>query len=241
MTSFTVKKHVSPAVSSSRSSRSSMTAFRILNRKRPQTNVPDTVIDEISNISSSEIKSHVLSSLRHNYVSRGLHVHPLADKTSRCGCIDSRNTSPIPSTIINPERHPLEGHFRIDDARRSVSLLKFATLQREESEMDDETEDETLSCDKSISSSESREDRKSYTIKFQCYVKVVEIPNRHSYSTKQKKCIWNDSNTIRTNAKRNRIESDWEGIDWKNAPEEQDFCTLQNGIKVHPVYFPYAI
>lgn len=202
--------------------------------------------------------SPVLISLRRNYVSRGLRsnktISLAAEKKNFCDIDRSCPTSDVPITRPSKslERDPTHKHYRIKGARRSVSLLKFASQQQQQQEEDydemenDDTDDESLSSSV-INSKTSNDDDSRYTIKFQCYVKVVEIPNRYSYSTKQKKRIWNDCKSIRTNAKRNRIEYEWEKSStsksilwWQHAPEEQDFCTslTNNDIKVHPVYLP---
>lgn len=245
MTAYTVKKQ-NTAVSASTFSRKP-TACCVVKRNIRQTDYLASAVDSLTGTttSSSKMKKNVLTGLRRNYVSRGLRARSsvsLATGTNDCEIdhIDSAaNVGPIPSTLPTVvERQPAKDYIRIAGARRSVSLLKLAHQQRDESDTECNTDDETVVSNDSIIRANSKEDHRSYTIKFQCYVKVVEIPNRHSYSSKQQKRMWNDCKSIRENAKRSRIEYEWEGPEWQNAPEEDEFCTLRNGMKVHPACFP---
>jgi hypothetical protein len=230
------------AVNTSTHRRPSLT-YRILNRKLPLMKASDTDCARISISSKSEMNSQALNGLRRPYGSRGLHIQrniSLAERTNDYEIVHghSKNVDCILSTPKILDRHAASDNIRIDEARRSVSLLKFASKQADESDTENETDDETVTSDNSFIRSESKEDSRTYTIKFQCYVRVVEIPNRRSYTSKQRKRMWNDCKSIRANAKRNRIEYDWEGRNWQNAPEEQDFCMLRNGTKGHPAYLP---
>jgi hypothetical protein len=72
-------------------------------------------------------------------------------------------------------------------------------------------------------------------IRFHSYVKVVNIPSRFAYTTKQKRRMWNGENAIRQNAKRNKVEYEWEGWQWQNVIEEDEF-TLIDGQLIHPAH-----
>jgi hypothetical protein len=245
MTALMVSKQTTE-VGTSSSTRPS-TSLRVLNRKRSQRSASDNDADNRQRGSDAPgmKKCPVLINIRRHYVSRGcVHRNPplLADKNSfRCeiGHLNSTNDVSILRTPKLCHRDdPSRSHFRLEGARRSVSLLKVAFQEQGESEMENDTVDDELVSSNvdGFMSSKFDEDVRTYTVKFNYYVKVVEIPNRHSYSSKQRKRMWNDGKSIRTNAKRNRIEYDYDGRNWQNAPEEQDFCTLENGRKVHPAF-----
>lgn len=241
MTAFTLNKPAPTVTASVLGSPSR--DFHVEDRKRKQMNSDDIDVDTSKVEALSGSKSLVLSRLRRNYVSRGLRARGSTSFINNGACQDRnhRSSTDIVSMKQNPKVLDTNSdveHFRVSDARRSVSLLKFASQREDEAETENDTDDESMSSDQSHHCSASVEERK-YAIKFQCYVKVVEIPSRHSYSSVQRKRLWNDGKSIRANAKRNRMEYEWEGREWQNAPEENDFCTLGNGTIVHPAYALY--
>lgn len=223
---------------SSRTATKTLIAYH-LHRKLPRSNTCDSGVDNNkSNVDArSAGKNTVLSGLRQNYVSRGLRRERSSTPTMGRCCYSTNATSLASKSTDHQEESTIDD-WNISDARRSVALLKFALPhEEEESETENDTDDDS---DRSYVGSESTttEDRRRYTIKFQCYVKVVEIPNRHGYTSQQQKRMWNDGKSIDDNAKRNRIEYEWERREWRNVPEEEDFCTLGNGNIVRPAYVP---
>jgi hypothetical protein len=246
MTAFTLNKQAT-AVKASVSSTRSPPKVRMLHRRLPRALIPDVTSDysRFQSMKLPERKSPVLMGLRRHNVSRGLRTHQRAavegtdPEVERC--LTNNAVSVRSSPKSERKDHNMDCHFNMDDARRSVSLLKFASAPQQgvDSDNDDDTDDETLSdVDTSNDSGSETQNstKRNYTIKFQCYVKVLEIPHRESYSPKQRKRMWNASKSIRSNAKRNRIEYEWEGREWEHAPEEDEFCILDDGTKVHPAH-----
>jgi hypothetical protein len=138
--------------------------------------------------------------------------------------------------------------LRIRSARRSVAPLKFdySTLQTDISDESydiDDDGDDSISLNSSfsyVSGIKTNLQQRQQSIRFHSYVKVVEIPHRNTYSDKQKRRMWNGCDTIRRNAKRNRIEYEYEGREWHCVVEEAEFGMV-NGRMVHPVHIiPFA-
>lgn len=231
--------------------------FRLLNRNRLSglpLRKPTQPRSDISCGASNPRKS-ILSSIRHSYASRGLPasntalVHSAVHSASDSK--DDEKQSERISSVVSPDcksdcvvlASDNEPIVSIDGARRSVSLLKIPVC--DDGMDDDETDDETVSSSSDDSDAHAniqsqkgdiaQTTTRQYRIQFKCYVKVAEIPHRDSYSPTQRMQIWNDCKTIRERAKVNRIEYDWEGTDWENAPEEDEFCNIDGNI-VHPAH-----
>ena len=212
----------------------------------------DTLLDKQANIS-------VLDSLRRNYSHRGLALFkkssddkrtdsiadqapmPTDDDCSGRGnalCNSCRKVSPgskmsVCLPLVAPRTCPLN----VSLSRRTVAPLKFdsSTLDMDCTE---DTDDETISCDSSddaYSESKSSRSGRKYRIRFHSYVKVVEIPDRNAYTSKQKRRMWNGNEAIRENAKRNKVEYEWEGWEWQNVIEEDEFCFV-DGQLLHPAH-----
>lgn len=181
--------------------------------------------------------SSLLNSLRRNYAERGLSrrvVRPtcpedgkiVADVTPMHGIAPTCDDSTNGSRLLN-----------IKNARRTVALLKFGPSSSDDN--DDGTDDDTVTSDSDsdcdVSASTCQLPDRAYSIRFDSYVKVVEIPNRFMYTPSQRRRIWNGNKAIRENARRNRTEYEWEGSDWQSVIEEDEFLVV-NGEKVHPVH-----
>lgn len=227
--------------------------FRLLNRKRlssqPLRKPPQPRSDDVS-CGTSKPRKSILSSIRHSYASRGLPASNTGLVHSSPDSKDDAKQSERTSSVVSPDcksdcvdlASDSEPIVSIDGARRSVSLLKIPVC--DDGMDDDQTDDETVSCSSDDSDAVEIPSQKGdtaqtttrqYRIQFKCYVKVAEIPHRDSYSPTQRMQMWNDCKTIRERAKVNRIEYDWEGTDWENAPEEDEFCNIDGNI-VHPAH-----
>jgi hypothetical protein len=82
-----------------------------------------------------------------------------------------------------------------------------------------------------------RINRREYSIQFKSHASVLYIPNRLWYTKKQRKRMWNGNKAIRQNAKRNKIEFEYENWDWLNVLEENEFIQQEdNGSPIHPAH-----
>jgi hypothetical protein len=184
--------------------------------------------------------SSILNSLRRNYSARGLPTRTLPSTLP-----DNRPHVAVNAEINSMDRKSpssslgsLNGNvvFGIKNARRTVALLKFSPSPcRDDDDTDDETvmSDSDSECD--VFASSGQHPDRTYSIRFDSYVKVVEIPNRLSYTSMQRQLMWSGNKAIRENARRNRVEYEWEGSHWHNVVEEEEFL-LVDGEKVHPVH-----
>lgn len=187
--------------------------------------------------SSKQKNSALLSRFRRNYASRGVSLSPPAllpissfAEISPKSDNDSdlvNSTSPDSSVTEEPS-------VGLHGARRSVSLLKLRFCDYLE---DEDTMHEN--CGDSDADMQSGDDvvvrSRPYRIKFNCYVKEVEIPHHSAYCPAQRMQLWNSSKKLREMVNVNRIEYDWEGNDWQNAPEEDEFCVIK-GEMMHPAH-----
>ena len=142
------------------------------------------------------------------------------------------------------------------DAPRSIEAIKFANCEFQEDsdfeEGDGDGEYSVEDCvpspdgdETSVSSDDSdlsdrrkgndRKQKKQFSIRFASHANVVEIPNRLSYTMKQQHRMWNGNKAIRSNAKRNKIEFEWENWDWEHSLEEDEFESV-DGVLVHPAH-----
>jgi hypothetical protein len=54
--------------------------------------------------------------------------------------------------------------------------------------------------------------------------------------------MWSDTKETRSNAKRNQIEYQSEGMSWENVLEDDDmYMDINTGEAVHPVWVEYRI
>jgi hypothetical protein len=132
-------------------------------------------------------------------------------------------------------------------ARRTVAPLKFdnSSLQTDavyDSDDGDDDIDFVSISDTSMSSASDDTVTKNQlsrnrdgSIRFHSYVKVVNIPSRFAYTSKQKRRMWNGESAIRRNAKRNKVEYEWEGWTWQNVIEEDKFDVV-DGQLIHPAH-----
>jgi hypothetical protein len=77
--------------------------------------------------------------------------------------------------------------------------------------------------------------RRTRSVQFASLCSVVEIPNHCEYNKKQKVAMWNSCKKIRSMAKRNALEFQYDG--WSvNAASEESMFVKVDGKLVHPVY-----
>ena len=96
---------------------------------------------------------------------------------------------------------------------------------------------EDLKQPKPYNSSTILEKSARSSVKFEERVNVVQIPSRHAYSTRIKKYLWNNSREIHEMARRNRIEFEAEGYDWRNVVLDEDmFVDSIDGKLIHPCH-----
>lgn len=65
---------------------------------------------------------------------------------------------------------------------------------------------------------------------------VALIPNRNDYDAATKKLLWSSLKEVKKNAKRNRIEFQADGSNWKKCTEEEEMV-FYHGHLIHPVTF----
>jgi hypothetical protein len=220
--------------------------LRLRNRRGPSRQLLRTKLQSQSELTleSTKGRSTLLSSLRRNYASRGLSAMKPASVSVPLSS-DCKESAGM-STRVSPEcsrnvdllisaSELQEPVVNISDTRRSVSLLKLPVYC---GMTDIQTDDDSCSSadsDDDIQSKVDADPVRKYRIQFKCYVKVAEIPHHDSYSPTQRSQMWNNSKTLRGMAKVNRIEYNWEGTDWQNAPEEDEFCSIDGKI-IHPAH-----
>jgi hypothetical protein len=233
-----------------------------------QPSISDNVHSDACTSTIHRTTTSILESLRRRYVHRGLGqtiVAPTCTSNKQLSVVtkpmlntqmsSERNTTPAvvsprtsccDVTTFEPEENAITSPLRIKSARRTVTPLKFDSSMLDSDSSDDtdsEDDDDTLSLNSNFSYvSENKENRqiRRPSIRFHSYVKVVEIPNRNTYTEKQKRRMWNGSSVIRKNAKRNRIEYEYEGSEWHRVVEEDKF-RLINGRMVHPVHIGQCV
>jgi hypothetical protein len=85
-------------------------------------------------------------------------------------------------------------------------------------------------------------DQQNSTKKVHFYEKntVIEIPNKGDYSDSTRKNLWTSFREIKTNAKRNRVEFQADGCDWRKCKEESEML-FQNGKLIHPASYQKTI
>jgi hypothetical protein len=133
--------------------------------------------------------------------------------------------------------------LKVKAAFQTTEPIKFGSPFHDDNidadETDVDTDEETVSSDSESEAVVDTRNRKkasrSYSVCFDRQVTVVEIPHRLTYTLKQRHRMWNGIKTIQENAKRNRLEYGWEGSEWENAIEEDEFCDI-NGENVHPFH-----
>ena len=75
----------------------------------------------------------------------------------------------------------------------------------------------------------------SKKVQFFPRVRVKRIPSRFSYSAQDRLSLWVPKKELKQMVVRNHAESAFEGQDWQQAPEEDEFGQ-RNGQLVHPFY-----
>lgn len=79
--------------------------------------------------------------------------------------------------------------------------------------------------------------QRNKVVSFAKYRKVIEIPNRYSYTSIEKSQIWNSKKSMYTMIKRNNLEQKWEYRQLNgDALEEIYFSKLNNGTLIHPAH-----
>ena len=76
----------------------------------------------------------------------------------------------------------------------------------------------------------------STRVRFRPRVFIREIPNRKDYSKADKRAIWMPRQELKKLILKNHTEFSFEGRDWRNAPEEDQFGTDEDGQLLHPVH-----
>lgn len=74
-------------------------------------------------------------------------------------------------------------------------------------------------------------------VRFESEVDIYEIPSHNDYSKEEKQEIWMPRYELKRLILKNHAEYAYEGRDWRNAPEEDDFGADDNGNPLHPVHF----
>lgn len=93
------------------------------------------------------------------------------------------------------------------------------------------------SDDSDDSETDSNSDHGNKHVHFAKCCTVVEIPHYREYSQEQKELLWNGRKEIRTMAKRNTLEYQFDGWTVESAAEEDQFVLVQ-GEHVHPCHAP---
>ena len=76
-------------------------------------------------------------------------------------------------------------------------------------------------------------------VQFASHCAVVEIPHFRDYSLQQKSAMWNGCKKIRTMARKNTAEYQYDGWSVETAAEEDQFITV-SGNAVHPAHVSQA-
>ncbi|KAL7569931.1 hypothetical protein ACA910_008592 [Epithemia clementina (nom. ined.)] len=71
-------------------------------------------------------------------------------------------------------------------------------------------------------------------VRFQPNVVIREIPSRNDYSRDDKRAMWMPRQELKQLIQKNLAEYAYEGRDWRNALEEDEFCTNEQGQLLHP-------
>jgi hypothetical protein len=87
------------------------------------------------------------------------------------------------------------------------------------------------------SSDDSETDGGHHHVQFAKRCTVVEIPHYREYSPEQKELLWNGRKEIRTMARRNTREYQYDGWTVECAAEEDQFVLVE-GEQVHPCHAP---
>ncbi|KAL7557645.1 hypothetical protein ACA910_001249 [Epithemia clementina (nom. ined.)] len=106
------------------------------------------------------------------------------------------------------------------------------------SEQEDGDDEESLSSSSSSSSLScaSSAPVSSKGVRFRSHVTIHEIPSRKEYSKADKRAIWTPRRELKKLILKNHTEFTFEGRDWRNAPEEEEFGRDEDGELVHPVH-----
>ena len=73
-------------------------------------------------------------------------------------------------------------------------------------------------------------------VNFAVNTTVFTIPSHREFTKEEKKHIWTSPRSIRREASRNYKEWDYEGEDWKNVIEEEQFISSPSAGFVHPAH-----
>ena len=86
----------------------------------------------------------------------------------------------------------------------------------------------------------SSQSSSSSKVHFHSDVLIHEIPSRKEYSNEDKRAIWMPRQELKQLILKNHQELAYEGRDWRNAPEEDEFGTDETGQVLHPMHLPEA-
>lgn len=79
-------------------------------------------------------------------------------------------------------------------------------------------------------------------VRFNSIVQERQIASHKRYTDRIKRTMWSDTKETRSNAKRNQIEYQSEGMSWENVLEDDDmYMDINTGEAVHPVWVEYRI
>ncbi|KAL7557646.1 hypothetical protein ACA910_001250 [Epithemia clementina (nom. ined.)] len=99
-----------------------------------------------------------------------------------------------------------------------------------------EQEDDNDSLSSSSSSLSSSGVATTKGVRFHSEVTIHEIPSRKEYTKADKRAIWTPRQELKKLILKNHTEFTFEGRDWRNAPEEEEFGRDEHGELVHPVH-----
>jgi hypothetical protein len=155
--------------------------------------------------------------------------------TAPCVAAVSSSTSAVASSAP-PASSRLLGHMKSNYCRRGpprrgyqVPRLSMAAALRHTIDLCSDTD--SSSDDSETDGSDGKH------VQFAKRCTVVEIPHYREYSPEQKELLWNGRKEIRTMARRNTLEYQYDGWTVESAAEEDQFVLVQ-GEHVHPCHAP---
>lgn len=138
--------------------------------------------------------------------------------------IRAQPQSPVLSSIANPNNH--HEMFKTElflPHRRPSNILTRQQQPPEEEEKDDDA-----------SSSSHLSPSSPPRVQFLMSVAVKEIPSHRDYDKVDRRNLWNSKHVLEQNRQRNAFEFWADGMDWRNATEEEDMIRTRRGRLVHP-------
>ncbi|KAL3942691.1 MAG: hypothetical protein SGBAC_003175 [Bacillariaceae sp.] len=82
-----------------------------------------------------------------------------------------------------------------------------------------------------------RRSKRKRKVHFNRKVQVTIVEHHSDYSDDERKAAFRSKDEIFAHAKRSKVEWMFEGMDWRNAPEEADYLNdIRNRIRYHPCW-----